>query len=91
MAFINAGFQDPDVNVEEGEIEFGSLAEAAGVVAAAPFGEELQADGELWAGAYTRSLLSSTKAVLVTPLRVPLFNRLGENHAPNVPNKCCLG
>jgi len=44
----------------------------------------------LWAGAYTRSLLSSTQAVLVTPPRVPLSNRLGENHAPNVSNKMCL-
>ena len=36
------------MGVEEGEIEFGSLAEAAGVVAAAPFGGELLADAELW-------------------------------------------
>jgi len=42
------------------------------------------------AGAYTRPLFSSTKAVLVTPPRVPLSNRLGENHAPNVSHKMCL-
>jgi hypothetical protein len=36
------------------------------------------------AGAYTRALLSSTLAVLVSPARVPLSNRLGENHALNV-------
>ena len=42
------------------------------------------------AGAYTRPLLSSPYAVLVTLPRVPLSNRLGENHAPNVSNKICL-
>jgi len=41
-------------------------------------------------GAYGLSLLSSTSAVLVTPPRVPLSVRLGENHAPNVSNKMCL-
>ena len=46
---------------------------------------------ELQAGAYTRPLFSSTLAVLVTPSRVPLSNRLGENHAPNVSHKTCLG
>jgi len=35
-------------------------------------------------GAYTRPLSSSTYAVLVTQSRVPLSNRLGENHAHNV-------
>jgi hypothetical protein len=30
------------------------------------------------------------KPFLVTPPRVPLSNRLGENHAPNVSNKMCL-
>jgi len=44
----------------------------------------------LEAGAYTRSLLSSTSAVMVTPPRVPLSNRLGETHAPNVSHKMCL-
>jgi hypothetical protein len=43
-----------------------------------------------WAGAYTRQLFSSTYAALVAPLRVPLSNRLGENHAPNITNKMCL-
>ena len=38
------------------------------------------------AGAYTHPRLSSTSAVLVTPLLVPLSNRLGENHA--YPTKC---
>jgi len=38
----------------------------------------------------TRPLFSSTQAVLVTPPRVPLSNRLGGNHAPNVPHKMCL-
>jgi hypothetical protein len=42
------------------------------------------------AGAYTRPLLSSTLAVLVTPPRDPLSNRLGGNHAPNVSHKMCL-
>jgi len=43
------------------------------------------------AWAYTRPLLSSTyDAVLVTPPRVPLSNRLGGNHAPNVSHKMCL-
>jgi len=41
-------------------------------------------------GAHTRPLLSSTPAVLVTPPRVPLSNRLRENHAPNVSHKRCL-
>jgi hypothetical protein len=27
---------------------------------------------------------------LVTPPRVPLSNRLGGNHAPNISNKMCL-
>jgi hypothetical protein len=40
--------------------------------------------------AYTRSLLGSTKAVLVKPSRVPLADRVEENHAPNVSNKMCL-
>jgi len=43
-----------------------------------------------WAGNCTRPLFSSTSAVLVTPPRVPLSNRPGENHAPNVSNKMCL-
>jgi len=42
------------------------------------------------AGTYTRPLFSSTSAVLVTPPHVPLSNRLGENHAPNVFHKMCL-
>ena len=42
------------------------------------------------AEAYTRPLFSSTSAVLVTPPRVPLSNRLGENHVPNVSHKICL-
>jgi len=42
------------------------------------------------AGAYTRPFLSSTLAVLVTPPRVPLSNKLGENHAPNVSHKMSL-
>jgi hypothetical protein len=45
---------------------------------------------DLTAGADTRPLSSPTYAVLVTPPRVPLFDRLGENHAPNVSNKMCL-
>ena len=44
----------------------------------------------LAARAYTRPLFSSTQAVLVTPILVPLSNRLGENHAPNVFHKMCL-
>jgi len=36
------------------------------------------------------SLFSSTSAVLVTPPRGPLSNRLGEYHARNVSNKMCL-
>jgi hypothetical protein len=39
---------------------------------------------ELLAGAYIRPLLSSTKAVLVTPPRVPLSNRLGVKHVANI-------
>jgi len=45
------------------------------------------------AGAYTRPRFSSTQAVLVTPPpvpRVPMPNRLGERHAPNVSHKTCL-
>ena len=42
------------------------------------------------AGAYTRPLFSSTYAVLVTPPRFPLSNRLGKHHAPNVSNMMCL-
>jgi hypothetical protein len=42
------------------------------------------------AGAYTRPLSSSTSAVLVTPPRVPVSNRLGENHAPNGSHKMYL-
>ena len=42
------------------------------------------------AGAYTRSFLSSTEALLLTPPRVPLSNRLGETHATNVSHKMCL-
>ena len=38
--------------------------------------------GAAAAGAYTRPFLSSTSAVLVTPPRLPLSNRLGETHAP---------
>jgi dynein heavy chain len=44
----------------------------------------LSMEGARWdtkAGAYTRPLLSSTLAVLVTPPHVPLSNRLGDNHA----------
>ena len=41
-------------------------------------------------GASTRPLFSSTQAVLVTPPRLPLSNRLGGNHAPNVYHKMCL-
>jgi hypothetical protein len=41
------------------------------------------------AGAYTRPLSSSTQAVLVTPPRVPLSNKLGENDAPNVSHRTC--
>ena len=47
-------------------------------------------DDDTEAGAYTRQLFSSTWAVSVTPPRVPLSNRLGENHAPNVSHKMCL-
>ena len=36
------------------------------------------------AGAYTRPPFSSTSAVLVTPPRVPLSDRLGEDHTANV-------
>ena len=46
---------------------------------------------EAWqAGGYTRPLFTSTEAVLVTPPRVPLSNRLGGNHAPNVSHNTCL-
>jgi len=48
------------------------------------------AEAGLPAGAYTRSLLSSTPAVLVTPPCLPLSNRLGEHRSPNVSNKICL-
>jgi len=48
MTLIKAGFDAPDVGVEEGEVEFGSLEEAAAVISAAPFGEQLMADKELW-------------------------------------------
>ena len=41
-------------------------------------------------GVYTRPLFSSTSAVLVKPLLVPLSNRPGENHPPNVYHKMCL-
>jgi len=42
------------------------------------------------AGAYTHPLFSSTSAVLVTPPRVPLSNRLGETQAPNISHKMNL-
>ena len=42
------------------------------------------------AGAHTRPLFSSSRAMLVTPLRGPLSNRQGETHAPNVSPKICL-
>jgi hypothetical protein len=42
------------------------------------------------AGTYTRPLLSSTSAILVTPPCVQLSNRLGERHAPDVSHKLCL-
>ena len=42
------------------------------------------------AGAYTRPRFSSTSAVLVTPPRVPLSNRLVGSHAPDVSHKMCL-
>ena len=42
------------------------------------------------AGAYTHPLFSSIFAVLVTPPRVPLSNRLGGNDAPQLShNKRC--
>ena len=44
----------------------------------------------LEAGAYTRPQFSSTYAVLVTPPRVPLSDRLGGKHAPTVSHKMCL-
>jgi len=50
---------------------------------------EAVAKVEAEARAYTRPLLSSTEAVLVTPPRVPLSNGLGGNHAPDVSNKMC--
>jgi hypothetical protein len=43
---------------------------------------------ETGAGAYTRPLFSSTSAVLVTPPRVPLSNRLRETMRPTYPTKC---
>jgi len=43
-----------------------------------------------WAGAYTRPLLSSTSAVLVTPPRVLQSNRLVETHAANASHKTRL-
>ena len=46
--------------------------------------------GAAAAGAYTRPFLSSTSAVLVTPPRLPLSNRLGETHAPAVSHDLCL-
>jgi hypothetical protein len=46
-------------------------------------------NGAQRAGAYTRSLFSSTSAVLVTPLCDPLSNRVGGNHALNVSNNVC--
>jgi hypothetical protein len=53
--------------------------------------DDVDMEGEgVWAGAYTRSLLSSTYAVLITPPRVPLSTRLGEDHAPNLSHKMCL-
>ena len=42
------------------------------------------------AGAYIRPLFSSTSAVSVTPPRVPLSNRPGKHHAPDVSHKMCL-
>jgi hypothetical protein len=48
-----------------------------------------EAEAPLPPGAYTRSLLSSTKVVLVTPPGVVVSNRLGETHALNVSNKMC--
>jgi hypothetical protein len=49
-----------------------------------------QLHGHLHPGAYTRPLFSSTYAILVTPPRVPLSNRLEETRAPNVSHKMCL-
>jgi hypothetical protein len=43
---------------------------------------------QLKAGAYTRPVFSSTSAVLVTPSRVPLSNRLGKIMHPTHPTKC---
>ena len=54
------------------------------------WGDKISRYTQFSAGAYTPSLLSSTLAVLVTPPRVPLSNKLGENHAPNVSHKMCL-
>ena len=42
------------------------------------------------AGTYTRPPFSSTYAVLVTLPGVPLSNRLGVSHAPDVSHKMCL-
>jgi hypothetical protein len=59
---------------------------------AADVGAFVDAAGALWtwAGAYTRSLISSTQDVLVTPPHVPQSNRLGRNHAPNISDKMRL-
>ena len=45
---IKAGFDAPDAAVEEGEVSFDSLEDAASAVLAEPFGEELAADQALW-------------------------------------------
>ena len=52
--------------------------------------KEYCAANELKAVAYSRPLFSSTWAIFVTPPRVPLSNRLEDNHAPNVSHRMCL-
>ena len=83
---LGTGRGDDDAENDDDE-------ERAGVGAGARRDPLASAEREavmLEAGGYTRSLLSSTKAVLVTPPRVPLSNRLGDNHAPNISHKMCL-
>ena len=45
---IAAGFDAPDAATEYGNVYFENLADAAGVVRAAPFGAELAADEAMW-------------------------------------------
>jgi hypothetical protein len=63
-----------------------ALSQSVGGSGAVTMGGE-GADGGAEAGAYTRPLFSSTQAVLVNYSFLPLSNRLGENHAPNVSHK----